>query len=302
MGTRHNKISAALLLCLAAILPAAVCAAQFTDAAYPLAREIADYAYAHGINRIAVQDFQSLGTAAKEDTYSLTERISGLLAGRSQLPPAEKNALAAVSGAAGKTSAQAAAELLRASFAVDALITGTVFCAGDSTTIVLRLINIKTGRVVLTARAAVGGQNKAPAAPSEVKIPGFPGPYPWQDAADVSPVPASSPADLRDAVSDNSGSRCAQRKLTLAGRNKALVDAKARYWAGKMKEPSFSSRKLRKNPGIEIGDPAVKTAFYGLLSEYYTAASPAAITPAELIEVLDLMAQESEFPVECALR
>ena len=101
----------------------------------------------------------------------------------------------------------------------------------------------KTGAVLLTTKAGNGGKR--------LNIPGFSGPYSWADTGTF-PQP---PADLRDAVSGDRNNFCSGRNRKLAKFNSLLVEAKAGYWAEKMKEAGFASRKLGKNPGIEIRDP-----------------------------------------------
>lgn len=109
------------------------------------------------------------------------------------------------------------------------------------------------------------------------------------------------PSGFRDAVSGSSDTSCASRRLGLAGRNAALVEAKAAYWAGKMREPGFNGVPLRARPGSEIADPEVKARFYELLKSYYKdgKAEPA---PGQLGQVMDLIKDEARLASDCAYR
>jgi len=79
-----------------------------------------------------------------------------------------------------------------------------------------------------------------------------------------------------------------------------LVDAKALYWAAKMKEPGFNMRSLSRNPGTEIADPEVKAKFYRLLGTYYNLETTAPPAPDKIAALTDLIEEEARFHNECS--
>jgi hypothetical protein len=301
MKTKNLKIAAVLFLAFAPVLPAAVSAAVPDKEINGLSREIIDYAQAHGLGRIALSGFSALGGAENEEAYSVSEKIGENLAGRNEASIMGKVSLekvmAEVKHPSSGASAEAQAALLRNIFAADVMVTGTVFAAGKNIKIMVRLSDIKTGRVLLTAKAEAGKERKGSAAPASMKMPGFPGPYQWWGAAGLRPV--LPPADLRDALSEHRDNSCSERKKQIAQLNAELVDAKARYWAAKMAERRFSSLTLRNTPGVEIADPRVKTEFYKLLTSYYKTGNSALTEPGRLSAVLDLLGAETHFFTEC---
>lgn len=286
--SKYRTFPAAFALFLA-VLPAffpasASASASLKSETERLAGEIVAGARANGTGRIAVSVFSAIGGADAAETQVIVEKICAGLAAHGEERPAAQDPRPGAN-----------AETLRAAFSADALLTGTVFKTGGNIKIMARLTDIRTGLVLLTAKAEYGDGAKG-AAPVSMEIPGFPGPYPWWDSGAV------PPADLRDAVSGQADSSCSDRKLRIRKLNAELADAKARYWAAKLKAPSFGLRGLRRNPGIEISDPKVRGGFYKLLAGYFGAVEPAPNAPERLTAVLDLMQEETRFLIECGLQ
>ena len=63
---------------------------------------------------------------------------------------------------------------------------------------------------------------------------------------------------------------------------RSILDAKARYWAAKIKEPDFSYASLTSNPGSEISNPRLRTRFYDLMKAWHRLEFTPKLNPLEL--------------------
>lgn len=291
MKSASSKILIALALFCGPVLPAPEAGEEDGDCR-DAAAKIARFAEANDINKISLLGFESRGGAEKNEADYVSERIGAYLAGYKKPALIERTLLekvlkeARLSSAADGDKAQA----LRDIFSIDAVVTGTVFACGEKLKILTRLIDVKTGRVLMAAQSE---SERERAQLSEV-----PDIDPdWGRAAW-----APAPADLRDAVSDSGADSCSGRKLRLARLNLELVDTKALYWAAKMKEPGFSLRNLTRNPGTEITDPEVKAMFYRLLGAYYRSGNAPGPEPDKMPLLQDLLDEEARVHNECGYR
>jgi len=258
------------------------------------AARVARFCEANGIERIAVLGFAGKGGVEKNETDYISEKLAACLAGqrkpalieRALLEKLLKEARLSSSAEAARNKAADLAEI----FSVDAVVTGTVFAAGGKLKVMTRLIALRTGRVLLAEQSE-----------TEREWPQFPD-SPGLELDWDSPAWPLPPADLRDAIAEPGRESCAARKTRLSGLNSELVEAKALYWAAKMKEPGFSIRGLTRNPGTEIADPEVKARFYRLLDAYYRSYSAGPPAPDKLAAVTDLVAEENRVYDECGSR
>ncbi|MDD5209258.1 MAG: CsgG/HfaB family protein [Elusimicrobiales bacterium] len=288
-----TRISAALALVCALSFPAAG-----AEAYRSLSLRIAKCAAENSMKKIAVLDFAAKGGAERSETSYVAEKMGVQLAGSKAVSLIERALLEKVLKEAGLSAAAGGSgdntEVLKNVLSVDAVVTGVVFADGETLRVFARLIDIKTGRVLLAAEAAAGrlspplpgGRLMNHDQPAEG---GFPG----------SSVPRTS---FRDALSDFENGSCAGKKSLVIRLNSELVDAKARFWAMKMGAPGFSRQSLTGNPGSEIKDPEVKTRFYRLLAAYYKDSSAARLAPEERSEVADLLKLETRISEECGFR
>lgn len=281
---------AALALFCGASLPAHARAEDCDKAA----DEILRYARSNGVDKISVLGFTAKTGVEKTEADYISEKMGACLAGHQKPALIERallekvlreSSLSSAAGAGGDKG-RPPADI----FLVDAVVTGTVFAAGNKLRILTRLIDVRTGRVMLAARSEERREWAQYLESPELLTD-------WDQAAWALP-----PLDLRDAVLDDGKARCAERKRRLAKLNEGMVDAKARHWAEKMKEPGFSIRGLTRNPGTEITDPEVKARFYKLLGDYYR--GPAAAPPAaeDLSALNGLLEEESKVYNECGYR
>ena len=288
------NVAAALALACAAAFPP--CARA--DAYRALSTRIAGCAVENSLKKIAVLDFAARGGAGKSETAYVAEKMGVQLAGSKGVSLIERALLEKVLKEAGLSSAGGGydkAETLRNMLSLDGIVTGVVFADGDVLRVFARLIDVKTGRVLLAAEEEAARRTPDPLGgrfgdlePPEVPFPDLPAE--WN---------AASGAGLRDAISEPGNGPCAGRKSAVSRLNAELVDVKARYWALKMKAPGFSLRSLTKNPGSEIRDAVVKTRFYKLLTAYYRDGSGPRLGPEERAEVTDLLVMEARLYDEC---
>ncbi len=122
-----------------------------------VADKIARFAETNGINRISVLGFTGKGGAERNETDYITERISAYLAGRAKPALIERALLEKVLKEARLSSSAGGPEygpkILSDVFSIDAVVTGTVFAAGDKLKILAKLIDARSGRVLLAAQA-----------------------------------------------------------------------------------------------------------------------------------------------------
>lgn len=258
------------------------------------AAEVVAFAEANDVRRISVLGFAGKDGVEKGETDYISEKTAACLAGHKKPALIDRAVLArALKGTRLSSPAGAdgdKAKMIRDIFSLDAVVTGTVFAAGHKLRILTKLIEVKSGRVLLAGQSEYERER--------ARFPEVPGlELEWDDEG--WPLP---PSDIRDAVSDPGQGSCADRKMRLAGMNSELADAKAMYWAAKMKEPGFSIRGLKRNPGSEITDPEVRARFYRLLDAYYREEYSGAQDPDRTTAVLDLMAEEKLVYDECGHR
>ena len=271
------KITSALALACSLALPQAAGA----DIYGALSSRIAGLAVESPAMKIAVLEFVAGGGAGKNETSYVAEKMGLRLAGNKAVNLIERPQLEKVLKEAGLSSAAGGAddrlESLGNMLSVDAVVAGVVFAAGEKLRVFARLIDIKTGRVLL---AAEGDAGSLPAGWEASRLSG-------------------SGGGFRDAVADTEDASCSGRRARIGRLNAELVAEKARYWSLRMRAPGFGRKSLTKNPGSEIEDPAVRSRFYRLLEVYYAAGDESFSGPGKRAEVAGLIKMEAEAYDEC---
>jgi TolB-like protein len=298
MKTQNKGIATGL----AAWLVFSSCAFAWADGYRDLSDRLMRSAELNSLKKIAVLEFSGKGGAGKADTDYAAEKIGLYLAGSRTTALIERALLASVLRETRLSSAAGAsdkAEILKGMLDLDAVVTGVVFPDGERLTVLARLIDLKTGRVLLAAEAdgdrlppeMLGGDFSG-MEPPVVPFPELPGA--WGNSGGV-----VARETFRDAVADSSAKSCGDRRRLLSKLNGLLVDAKARYWAIYMKAPGYSRLHLKRNPGSEIGDPGVKASFYKRLASYYESGMELSLEQEKLSAVLALLKMEKETGDEC---
>ncbi|HOW90257.1 MAG TPA: hypothetical protein PL037_08230, partial [Elusimicrobiales bacterium] len=108
-------------------------------------------------------------------------------------------------------------------------------------------------------------------------------------------------ADLRDVPASLNPEPCDSRRSRLASMQEASLEAKAKYWAQRMRDPEFDSVGLRRNPGGEIRDPQLRKKFYAMVDRYYRSPSAPPLSSAEMDVVISVMGEERRVSDECGL-
>lgn len=289
---RVSFLSSAVFL-LAGALPGPLFCGNSYEA---ISAKLAQAAKSNKLVRLAVLDFSTKGGAGATEADYASERIGAAL---SCLPGAvliERKALEKVLGEGLRAFAAGASGFTGKSMArmlsVDAVVTGTVFAEGRKLRILARLVESRTGQVLMAAEAEIS--RKREWMDMVADLPSPPIPKDWK-TVDLLPKAGS----FRDAPAD--GESCSARRRRLAKLNAELVDDKALYWASRMRSPGFSIAGLTRNPGSEIGDPSVKARFYRLLSEYYKAGSLPGAAPGRFARLAGLMKEEKSVADSCGL-
>jgi len=293
MKTNGLKLSIALAFFCGVALPVSIAGGE-DRGCKEVAAKIAGFAKANDINKISVLEFTGKDGVEKNETDYISERLGTCLAGYKKPALIERELLEKVlketrlSSAAGASGDEAKA--LMDIFSIDAVVTGTVFAGDRKLKVLTKLIDVRTGRVLLAAQSE-----------SEREWSQAPG-LPDIDQDWGSPAWTLPPADLKDAVSGGAAASCSERQRTLKRLNSDLVVEKALYWAAKMKEPGFSLQGLDRNPGAEIADTEVKSSFYKLLGAYYKSERIPLPEQEKVPELMKLLAEETRVRNDCGYR
>ena len=144
---------------------------------------------------------------------------------------------------------------------VDAILTGSIIeLRNEKIEVNARLINTETAQVMAadTIRMTKDWEDR---------------PIGEDMSTWIVPVPA-----LNGDFFKSGGVTCLSRVDEVERR---LLDLKARYWAERLKDPSFTLRSLKRNPGSEIRDEEMRKHFYVMMREHYDAPARTPLLPSE---------------------
>ena len=226
-----------------------------------VASELCRAAQEHGKTRVAILPFQNVGKKNALAGGVISEKLVTAVMERGGLEVVERTLLASVlreqrlmhSGAVDAGSIKELGRIL----GVDALVAGTVMELRDGRFEVnSRLIDTQSARILGVAAAKVEKEwaesffddfSAEPALPS------------WGS------FQASGPAYGAEAGEPDCG-RAAEDMDDL---DRAVLDIKARYWAGRLKDRDIARGSLKKNPGSEIHNELTRQEFYRVLRAHY---------------------------------
>lgn len=232
-----------------------------------LADELSRLAKRTGYTRVAVLPFRpSIGGGRRGSGMALAERLVSQMAARPGLQVVERTLLDGVLreqrlGLEGVVRPGEAREVGRV-LGVEAIITGTFLSVGSGKLEVhTRLIDAETARILGAATAKVK---------EEWKQDSF-----WGSSVMHVPVPDLGEAPVvgfggdgfRDAPAPLT--RCDNWEKAVSDLQSSMIETKARYWAARLREPSFSMRRLRRNPGSEIRSLSTRHKFYARMKQLY---------------------------------
>lgn len=247
-----------------------------------LAGSLARTARMNGISRVALWTFSPAAGTENEARFA-EEKLAGGLASQEGLEVLDRAALQVHTGSNDGWMAKMPSKMRPQAF-----IKGAVFRDGGEITLLVKLVDARSGRLL----GAMEVKSKA----LLTELPAVPD-INWG----APPSLAAMRDDFRDAPSDN-GLDCDGSFREMSRLNAAAVDLKARYWARKMKEPGFALGSLTRNPGSEIRDYQVKQKFYELLALYHAQDETAALPEAQVKKLEDFMDKEDTVIDRCGIK
>lgn len=263
-------------------------AAWWTSEPSSLARELTRSADKHSAHRIAVLPLRDQAGKLCHSGAVLADRLILELVRRgvevierSRLEEVLAELKLAQTGAIDPSSVKRLGKILGA----DAVVTGTVVELVDGEVEVLaRLVHVETGRVLSASQAKVAKDwvpGLAPRDPLEAAPAASPAREPRPERTETEtfllpgiPAPRRSAAGPPELVKDLESCESSDGRL---------LDARARYWALRMKDPAFSLAALQENPGSEIADRFARQRFYDQLRAWHAATEIPPLSPSERI-------------------
>ncbi len=281
MNTINIKVLGFAIL--ASALLACFSYAAAADSDYDaLARDLAQSARMNGISRVALGQFSAAGGTEEEARYASEKTATGL-SDQKGLEIIDQSVLESYAGSKEGWLAKIPSKMRPQAF-----IRGSVFKDGEDLTIMTKLVDAASGRVLAALEIRAGARfTELPAVPD----------MNWG----APPALAALKNDFRDAPSDDAFN-CEGAFKEMYKINAAAVDLKARYWARKMKEPGFAYGGLSRNPGSEIKDPQDKQKFYELLTKYHGDNRLPALPAAQLKKLEAFMEREDAVIDKCGIK
>jgi TolB-like protein len=231
-----------------------------------MAKTMATAAGARRIKRVAIVPFTGPRGASSYSGAIVSERLVIQILARNEIDVVERRLLDKVLeeqrlGVFGIMD-QDTVKTLGKVLGVDAILTGSIIeLRNDRVEINARLINAETAQVMA---ADTTKMNKD-----------------WEDrpiGEDMSTWIVPVPELNDDLFKSGGGITCLSRVDDVERR---LLDFKARYWAERLKDPAFTLRSLKRNPGSEIRDEDTRKQFFIKLRERYDAPVRTPLLPPE---------------------
>ncbi|OGS06506.1 MAG: hypothetical protein A2270_07420 [Elusimicrobia bacterium RIFOXYA12_FULL_51_18] len=302
--TRNNLVLTRIFLTLLFPFFCGLRPVQANDNVYKkMAADIAKYSSINKVKSIAVLAFSRKARTSREESEYVSERLLTCLAESGKVKLLERSQLDQVLqeqklGLAGLTEGVEDKKEGALSSA-DVIIIGVVFGTADHLKIIAKMIDPGTGAVLHVIEAQTERQWDM-----VMERPGFE--FDVLDMtvlvgmfADEAKLPALN--DFRDAPRNVETGDCSARRTRLIKHQASAMEAKAKYWALKMRDPDFSSEILTRNPGGEIADPQMKKIFYRLLDEMYKSDDAPRLSFSEEEEVRKIMEEEKRLSDDCGL-
>ncbi|MDP3543470.1 MAG: FlgO family outer membrane protein [Elusimicrobiota bacterium] len=259
MGVFRASVLAALLAAFAL-----ASAARASEDIKGMAQAVAAAAAARQVKRVAVVPFTAPRGAGSFSGAVVSERLVIQILARGELDLIERRFLdkileeqrLGVFGIMDQDTVKTLGKVL----GVDAILTGTIVeLKGERVEINARLIHAETAQVLAADTVNVAKDWEERSIGED--------PSTW-----IVPVP-----DLGDEPF-KSGASC---RTSVDEVERRIVDFKARYWAERLKDPAFSIRSLKRNPGSEIMNAEIKKRFFLKLQERYDSPARTPLTPPE---------------------
>lgn len=290
------NVRAIIIFAAAVLMGPAGAALAGADPYKSLGEDIARAAAENAVKKVAVQCFEAGGGAGRGDAAYVAEQVAASLSAIKKISLIERSLLEGVLKESRLSSTAGGEGASSEIFSVDAVVTGIVFPDGENLKVFVKLIELKTGRVLLS-RVAESLRLAGGFIETMSDAFGLPD-VPMPKAGDALEF-GEAPSDLRDAVAVGSPGTCVERRVLLDSMNKDLIVDKALYWAARMREPGFKTAELRRNPGSEISDPELRRYFYKLLKRYYTERRMEGARPEKKEKLARLLRLEDQTADKC---
>lgn len=242
------------------------------------ARSASAAAESHRVFRIAVLPFLHLGNPLSRSGSVVAERFTSEIVQAGSLEVAERTLLKKLyeekglelSGAFGRESAPELGSLL----GVDAILSGTLLdLKGGSLEAHARLIESKTAKVVWAGKLVMDKEWSEFSWTGSSRF-GLPSP-----SLDVSPPSLGDDGDEDISIKDLYCKNLSQR---IEKMETSILDLKARYWARRLRDPTFRTGDLKSNPGSEIQNLKLRQEFYSRMRGWYEEVDSPLLTTEEV--------------------
>ncbi|MEA3306287.1 MAG: CsgG/HfaB family protein, partial [Elusimicrobiota bacterium] len=240
--------------------------APASDKAYKrMAKELSKSALSSGIQNIAITPFKSESESYDTEPNYASDKLTKYLANEKKLNILERNQLESVLREIKATSIRNnqynSAEKISKILPAEAIITGAIYEDFMATKVMVKLIDIKTGKILAAVDSEIEGQIKEP----DLSKMDFTMPD----------LDAMNPPKFRDALNDfDAGENyCSVSQEELEKMQISTIESKAIYWALKLKNPNFSYSQLTQNPGSEIKNRSLRKKFYERLEYWHNQSS-----------------------------
>jgi TolB-like protein len=286
-----QKVSSCPSLLQALLLIAGLACPVLSGEYERVASELCRAAHDHGKTRVAVLPFQNVGKKNALAGGVISEKLVTAVMERGELEVVERTLLASVlreqrlmhSGAVDAGSIKELGRIL----GVDALVAGTVMELKDGRFEVnSRLIDTQSARILGAAAAKVEKD--------------------WAESFfdDFSMEPALPRWGSFDIAGPAYGAEagepdCGRAAEDMDDLDRAILDIKARYWAGRLKDRDIERGSLKKNPGSEIRNELTRQEFYRVLHSHYDDPSMRRVTQSELQRLLETQKQIERVAEAC---
>jgi hypothetical protein len=267
-----------------------------------MANDFAKYSTNKKVKNLAVIGFSRKARTSREESDYVSEKLLSCLVAsgkvnlleRSQLGRVLEERKLAASGVAAE-----GAEPGRKIDPSDAIIVGTIFGTKEHLKIIAKMIDPLTGAVLHTVEAQTERQwdMVEDSQGFEFDVPDMRVIAEMFDEEEIKPELTA----FRDAPAGLNTASCNARRARLGAMQSAALEAKAKYWAGQMRDPKFSSSGLRRNPGGEIKDQADRRKFYAMLQTLHRAPAAPRLSVTEMNAVIRLMQEEESVSDDCGL-
>ena len=266
-----------------------------------MAKALSKEAARAGVEKIGILPFVPTNGANSREGVSISERLVTHIVQHGKVQVVERGLLKKImqehylgnTGLLSPEGRKKAGKILP----VDAIVTGSFVNLGGKVKVNARLIHIESGTILFADNREV--KNDWMDVWRNVPVPDL-----FVEAPPLKTSPRRAwqrPPEMLKAVVLETGLDCtdANRRVNLLERS--ILDQKARFWAMRLRDDSFSFASLKFNPGSTITDPKLRSRFYALVKYWYRQDKIPSLTPEEVETFIALDGKAFALYRECAL-